>query len=106
MYGDLLGPALSITGKGAVCVVTAVAPMTQLTASISLSELTLWNKSLLGSIYGSVNPRTAIPSLLARYRAGSLKLDELITRRYPLEEVNAGYADQREGRILRGVITF
>ena len=53
-----------------------------------------------------VNPRLAIPQLLARYEAGTLKLDELITRRYALEEINTGYDDQRAGRILRGVITF
>jgi NDMA-dependent alcohol dehydrogenase len=106
LHGDLLGPALSITGKGATCVATAVAPMTQATASISLSDLTLWNKELKGTLYGSVNPRLAIPQLLARYEAGTLKLDELITRRYALEEINTGYEDQRAGRILRGVITF
>jgi S-(hydroxymethyl)glutathione dehydrogenase/alcohol dehydrogenase len=106
MHGDLLAEALSITGKGATCVITAVTPMTETTASISLSELTLWNKEVKGSVYGSVNPRTAIPELLARYDAGTLKLDELITRRYTLEEINAGYQDQRDGRILRGVITF
>jgi Zn-dependent alcohol dehydrogenase len=106
MHGDLLGAALSITGKGATCVVTAVTPITEATASISLFELTLWNKELKGTLYGSVNPRVAIPQLLARYEAGQLKLDELISRRYALEEINAGYEDQREGRILRGVITF
>jgi NDMA-dependent alcohol dehydrogenase len=106
LQGDLLGLALSITGKGATCVATAVAPMSQATASISLSDLTLWNKELKGTLYGSVNPRLAIPQLLARYEAGTLKLDELITRRYALDEINAGYDDQRAGRILRGVITF
>jgi Zn-dependent alcohol dehydrogenase len=68
LHGDLLGPALSITGKGTTCVATAVAPMTQATASISLSDLTLWNKELKGTLYGSVNPRLAIPQLLARVR--------------------------------------
>jgi NDMA-dependent alcohol dehydrogenase len=106
MHGDLLSAALSVTGKGGTCVVTAVTPITEATASISLFELTLWNKELKGTLYGSVNPRVAIPQLLARYEAGQLKLDELVSRRYALEEINAGYDDQREGRILRGVITF
>jgi Zn-dependent alcohol dehydrogenase len=57
-------------------------------------------------VFGSVNPRVQIPELLALYRAGRLKLDELITRRYPLEEINTGYQDLRDGRILRGVLTF
>jgi NDMA-dependent alcohol dehydrogenase len=106
LYGDLLGEALSITGKGSTCVATAVAPMTQATASISLFELTLWNKELKGTVFGSLNPRVHMPRLLALYEAGKLKLDELITRRYTLDEINAGYDDLRAGRILRGVIEF
>ena len=106
LHGDLLGEALSITGKGSTCVATAVAPMTQTTASISLFELTLWNKELKGTVFGSVSPRLQIPRLLALYQAGKLKLDELISRRYTLDEINLGYDDQRQGRILRGVIEF
>jgi NDMA-dependent alcohol dehydrogenase len=106
LYGDLLGEALSITGKGSTCVATAIAPITQTTASISLYELTLWNKELKGTIFGSLNPRVAVPGLLALYQSGKLKLDELVSRRYALDEINAGYEDQRQGRILRGVIEF
>jgi S-(hydroxymethyl)glutathione dehydrogenase/alcohol dehydrogenase len=40
------------------------------------------------------------------YREGELKLDELITRRYSLDDVNQGYVDMREGKNLRGVIEF
>jgi Zn-dependent alcohol dehydrogenase len=55
-------------------------------------------------VYGSMNPRTAIPQLVALYESGQLKLAELITRRYSLDEVNNGYDDLRNGEILRGVI--
>jgi NDMA-dependent alcohol dehydrogenase len=106
VHGDLVGEALSITGKGSTCVLTGLAPMMERTAAVPMFELTLWNKELKGTIYGSTNPRTAIPQLLARYEAGQLKLDELITRRYSLDEINVGYEDQLAGRILRGVITF
>jgi NDMA-dependent alcohol dehydrogenase len=106
LHGDIVGHGLSITGKGGTCVATAVAPLTQTEASVPLYELTLWNKELKGTVFGSVNPRVQIPELLALYRAGRLKLDELITRRYPLEEINTGYQDLRDGRILRGVLTF
>jgi S-(hydroxymethyl)glutathione dehydrogenase/alcohol dehydrogenase len=106
VHGDLVGEALSITGKGSTCVLTGLAPMMERTATVPMFELTLWNKELKGTIYGSTNPRTAIPQLLARYEAGQLKLDELITRRYSLDEINVGYEDQLAGRILRGVITF
>jgi S-(hydroxymethyl)glutathione dehydrogenase/alcohol dehydrogenase len=40
------------------------------------------------------------------YREGMLKLDELITRRYPLDEINQGYADMHAGKNIRGVLYF
>jgi S-(hydroxymethyl)glutathione dehydrogenase/alcohol dehydrogenase len=40
------------------------------------------------------------------YSAGKLKLDELVTRTYQLEDINTGYEDMRQGRNLRGVIVF
>jgi S-(hydroxymethyl)glutathione dehydrogenase/alcohol dehydrogenase len=44
--------------------------------------------------------------MLDLYRNGKLKLDELATRTYKLEDINTGYQDMRDGRNLRGVITF
>jgi S-(hydroxymethyl)glutathione dehydrogenase/alcohol dehydrogenase len=55
-------------------------------------------------MFGTANPLYDIPRLLGLYRAGQLKLDELITRRYRLEELNQGYADLMEGRNIRGVL--
>lgn len=106
LYGNIVGEALSITGKGGTCVATAVAPTTQTEVALSLFELTLWNKELKGSVYGSVNPRVTIPKLLALYQSGALRIDEIISRRYCLDDINTGYEDLREGRILRGVLTF
>ena len=59
-----------------------------------------------GCLYGSESPRTQIPRLLNLYRDGILKLDELITETYSLDQVNQGYADIAAGRVLRGVIAF
>ncbi len=106
MYGDLMEEAMTLTGKGGTCVVTGVAPMMQAQASINLMQLAMLNKEVKGTIFGSGNPRFDIPNLLAMYRAGKLKLDELITRTYALEDVNQGYEDMREGRNIRGVIIF
>jgi Zn-dependent alcohol dehydrogenase len=47
-----------------------------------------------------------VPLLLSLYQAGALKLDELITRHYQLDEINEAMADLREGRNIRGVIDF
>jgi S-(hydroxymethyl)glutathione dehydrogenase/alcohol dehydrogenase len=44
--------------------------------------------------------------MLQMYQSGQLKLDELITRRYKLDEIGQGYADMHAGKNIRGVITF
>jgi S-(hydroxymethyl)glutathione dehydrogenase/alcohol dehydrogenase len=106
MRGELLEPALTLTAKGGTCVVTAVAPPAQKQADVNLFVLAMENKEIKGCLYGSEGPRTQIPRLLSMYRDGILKLDELITKTYTLDQVNQGYADMEAGRILRGVITF
>ena len=104
MYGELMQLGQSLCAKGGTIVVTAVAPMTQTEASINLFELAMMNKEIKGTIFGSLNPRADIPKLLSLYREGQLKLDELITKRYPLDEINEGYRAMRDGENIRGVI--
>jgi S-(hydroxymethyl)glutathione dehydrogenase/alcohol dehydrogenase len=53
-----------------------------------------------------LSPAKDVPRLLGLYQAGQLKLDELITRRYSLDQIAEGYADMHAGRNIRGVITF
>jgi alcohol dehydrogenase (nicotinoprotein) len=57
-----------------------------------------------GALFGSGNPFDTIPRLLELYRAGQLKLDELVTTRYRLDEVNQGYQDMLDGRNIRGLM--
>jgi NDMA-dependent alcohol dehydrogenase len=104
--GELIMPAMLLAGKRSRVVVTAVAPTAQLEISCNLTDLTFMEKQLKGALYGSENPRTAVPRLLELYRRGELKLDEMITRTYTLEEINQGYADMRAGKNIRGVIVF
>lgn len=106
MHGDLMAEGMTLTGKGGTCVVTGVAPILQGEASINLMQLAMWNKEIKGTIFGSGSPRFDVPNLLSMYAAGKLKLDELVTRTYPLEDINTGYEDMRQGRNLRGVIVF
>lgn len=53
-----------------------------------------------------MNPRTSVPMLLSLYQAGAVKLDELVTRHYRLDQINEAFVDLREGRNIRGVIDF
>lgn len=106
MYGDLMADALTLTGKGGTCVVTGVAPQSQTECSVNLFELAMYQKEVRGVVFGAANPRFDIPNLLSLYRAGRLKLDELITQSYSLEQINQGYRDMLDGLNLRGVIAF
>ena len=106
MYGDLMAGALALTGKGGTCVVTGVAPQRQTECSVNLFDLAMMQKEIKGVIFGAGNPRFDIPNLLALYKAGQLKLDELITRTYSLDQINQGYQDMLDGVNLRGVISF
>ena len=78
--------------------------MTENDVKMNLFQLAMWNKEVKGTIFGSLNPRADIPALLGMYRAGQLKLDELITKRYTLDEINEGYRAMRDGENIRGVI--
>jgi Zn-dependent alcohol dehydrogenase len=68
--------------------------------------MTLFEKQVRGSLFGSSNPRHDVLELLEQNRVGQLKLEELITREYTFEEVNQGYEDMFGGRNLRGLIRF
>ncbi|MEM9746952.1 MAG: NDMA-dependent alcohol dehydrogenase [Actinomycetota bacterium] len=104
LYGDMMQLGTALAGKGGTIVVTAISPITQTEASINLFELAMWNKEIKGTIFGSLNPRVDIPRLLGLYRDGILKLDELVTRTYTLDQVNDGYEAMRQGENIRGVI--
>jgi NDMA-dependent alcohol dehydrogenase len=106
MYGDLMAGALSLTAKGGTCVVTGVAPQSQTESSVNLFELAMMQKEVKGVIFGAANPRFDIPNLLSLYKAGQLKLDELITRSYRLDQINQCYQDMLDGVNLRGIISF
>lgn len=73
---------------------------------IPAAALILQNKRLLGSFVGSSNPLIDLPILVNLYRAGKLQLDEMISKRYPLEALPQAFSDMVEGNVARGVLMF
>ena len=63
-------------------------------------------KTIKGSYYGSVSPRRDFPKLVDLYAAKRLKLDELISQEYRLDQINEAYAAMLTGGAARGVIVF
>jgi NDMA-dependent alcohol dehydrogenase len=106
MKGEIVAEAFSSIRKAGTVVVTGLGDITEVGVPISLGELTLFEKRLQGAMYGGSNPSADIPKMLNLYRAGQLKLDELVTTTYSLDEVAKGYEDMHAGRNIRGVIIF
>jgi len=96
--------AFNAIRKGGTVVVTGLADPMKTTIELSCAILTLFEKRIQGSLFGSGDPFHDIPRMVELYRSGDLKLDELITKTYPLEEINQGYQDMRDGKNIRGLI--
>src|ERR1700677_91597 len=103
--GHHIAEAFAAIRKGGTVVVTAVGS-TEVGIPVPLAELTLWQKRIQGTLFGSCNPLFDIPRQVQLYRDGKLKLDELVTTTYTLDEINQGYADMHAGKNIRGVIAY
>ncbi len=91
--------------KGGTVVVVGMPP---LGAKMEIEAVTLADKGqhIMGSKMGATRLQVDVPKLVALYENGRLKLDELITNRYPLEEINEAIAAVKRGEALRNVIIF
>lgn len=106
LSGEHVGQAFESVRKAGTVVVTAVAPMAIGSIPVSPFALAMFEKRIQGCLYGSMSPSADVPRLLAMYENGQLKLDELVTSTYSLDEINVGYQDMHAGRNIRGVIDF
>jgi Zn-dependent alcohol dehydrogenase len=104
--GALMGQAMALVGKRGRVVVTNLHAATDASASVSLLDVTLMEKQIVGSLFGSGNPRADIPKLMGLYQNGQLDVDGLITKTYTLDEINEGYDDMRAGTNIRGVMVY
>jgi NDMA-dependent alcohol dehydrogenase len=104
--GEIVGAAFSSIRKAGTLVVTAAGSELPQPVALSLLELAMYQKRIQGCLYGMMSPSKDVPRLLSLWQAGQLKLEELLTRTYPLEQINDGYADMHAGRNVRGLIGF
>ena len=98
--------AFAAIRKAGTVVVTAVGNLETSRVDVPAFELTLFQKRVQGALFGASNPQRDIPWMLQLYSDGKLKLDELITRTYTLDEINQGYEDMHAGKNVRGVIVY
>ena len=81
-------------------------PPSGVTVEIDPGSIASDNQRILGSKMGGARIREDIPQLIALYEPGVLKLDELISGRYPLEQINDAIASVKRGDALRNVVVF
>jgi S-(hydroxymethyl)glutathione dehydrogenase/alcohol dehydrogenase len=75
-------------------------------APITPYNMALQEKAIKGTMYGSVRPNIDFPKLVDLYLDGRLKIDQLVSRTYKLEEINEGFTALRTGQVARGVVVF
>ena len=97
--------AIGMTGRGGTTVLVGVVPMQQM-VPISAADLTLQEKNVTGSYMGSNRFRFDMPKYIDFYLDGRLYLDEMISSRIPIEEVNDAFDKMRKGEVARQVIVF
>ncbi|NYE19351.1 NDMA-dependent alcohol dehydrogenase [Microbacterium immunditiarum] len=103
LHDKVIHDAINVVGKTGQVTITAV-------GNGWIDEnpglLIGFQRRIQGGIYGGCSPLVDIPRLVSLYKSGQLKVEELITRRYKLEDVNQGYQDMLDGKNIRGVITL
>ena len=103
--GDAVEQGLACVRRGGTLVVVGMPPSGE-TFRVETVDLAHNDVRILGSKMGSARLSTAVPLLVELYEQGRLKLDELISGRFPLAEINAAIADARAGAALRNVLVF
>ena len=103
---EVVQPAAAMTQRGGTCVVTSASSPFQTQIDFDLCTFVMSGKRLQGTVYGDARPRTHIPMLADMYVDGRYKLDELVTRRYSLDNINDAFRDMRDGKNIRGLIEF
>ncbi|HEY6532546.1 MAG TPA: NDMA-dependent alcohol dehydrogenase, partial [Acidimicrobiales bacterium] len=97
--------AVAAIGKGGTVVLTGMASYLEPKGiPVHLIEIAGMQKTIRGTMFGMCSPPADILRQIDLYRAGKLKLDEMITRRYRLDDVNIAVDDLLEGRNIRGVV--
>ncbi len=106
VHGEHVAEAVSAIRKAGTVVITGLGDAREKGIPVSFVELTTFQKRIQGTVFGSSRPSSDILRQARLYREGRLKLDELVTTEYSLDEVARGYEDMHAGKNIRGVIRY
>jgi S-(hydroxymethyl)glutathione dehydrogenase/alcohol dehydrogenase len=104
-FSKTIEQAYECTGPGGTTVVVGMAPEDD-TITLSALSLPRTEKTIKGSWYGSARPWLDLPKMVDLYMDGRLKIDPMISRRYPLDEINTAYDALSKGEVARSILTF
>ena len=102
---ETVSQSLTFARKGGTIVLTGLS-RTDAQATIPTFSFVMQEKRLIGSLYGSGKVRRDIPLLLDLHKEGKLKLEELVTRTYRLDQINEALAALAAGEGARGIIRW
>jgi S-(hydroxymethyl)glutathione dehydrogenase/alcohol dehydrogenase len=97
--------AVNMLRKGGVALLVGVVPIGKM-VPLHAADITLQEKTVMGSMMGSNRFRIDMPRYVDFYLDGRLKLDEMISARLPLGEVNQAFDRMRAGEAARSVLVF
>ncbi len=97
--------SMDLLASGGTMVVVGM-PASGVMAEYDPGELAARSQRIIGSKMGSVRIADDIPRLVSLYRQKRLKLDELISGRYALDDINAAITSSKSGAALRNVIVY
>ena len=97
--------AVAALDWGGTAVIVGVPPHGA-TIELPINSIAYVDRTITGTRYGSSRPHIDIPMYIDFYKRGRLKLDELITRQYPIEDFETAFADLDAGKLARGVLAF
>ncbi len=103
---ETIGVAFDSTGKGGRTVLTGVANIKYDHIKVSPFVLAMYKKELVGTVYGDSTVRSDLARYMGLWKTGQLKVDELITRTYGIEQINECVSDMLAGRNIRGVMVY
>ncbi|ORI25490.1 NDMA-dependent alcohol dehydrogenase [Rhodococcus sp. 1168] len=106
LSGNIVGETLDVLGKNSTAVLTSVGSSPDRDVTFNMNDMTVSQKRLQGALFGSANTREDIPKILRLYNDGEYLLDEMITKRYRLEDINEAYQDMYDGKNIRGLIEY
>ncbi len=103
---ELIGAAYATIRRGGRLVLVGTTHPRYTSMQVAPIDLTFSEKSIIGSVAGSGNPVLDLPRNVDLYLKGRLKLDEMISNRYPIEDVNQAFEDLLDGKNIKSVLTF